>query len=130
MKDERDKTGRFQTGKSGNPRGRPKRSQSVDAAVARALLETVTVNEQGRRRKRPKLEVTAAQIANKGAGGDYRFAKLGLELARKAEERDKVEASHAPAMTESDHEIAARVIARLKLIILAGKGKDEDPKET
>jgi Family of unknown function (DUF5681) len=128
MKDDRDKTGRFQTGTSGNPRGRPKRSQSVDAAVARALLETVTVNEQGRRRKRPKLEVTAAQIANKGASGDYRFAKLGLELARKAEERDQLEASHAPVMTESDHEIAARFIARLTMKILAGKGEDEGTK--
>lgn len=126
MNDERDQAGRFRSGQSGNPRGRPKMRHGVDAAVTRALQEKVTVNEQGLRRRRPKLEVTATQIANKGAGGDLRAAKLAFDWARKAEERAEAEVSRAPAMTQSDHEIAARVIARLKQIIREGEVKDAE----
>lgn len=128
MTDERDQAGRFRSGQSGNPRGRPKTRHGVDAAVTKALQEKVTVTEQGRRRRKPKLDVTATQVVNKGAGGDLRAAKLTFDLARKAEERAEVEASRAPAMTQSDHEIAARVIAQLKQIIR--EGESEDAQET
>jgi hypothetical protein len=124
MNGERDLAGRFRPGQSGNPRGRPKTRHGVDAAVTKALQEKVMVTEQGRRQRKPKLDVTATQIANKGAGGDLKAAKLALDLARKAEERAEVEASRAPAMTQSDHEIAARIIARLTRIIREGEGED------
>ena len=41
--------------------------------------------EQGRRTRKSKLDITAAQLANKGAGGDMRATKLALEQVRKAE---------------------------------------------
>ena len=111
---------------SPNPNGRPKKVRGVDAAVLGALSEKVTVTEQGKRRRKSKLDITAAQIANKGAGGDLRAAKMALDQARKAEERADADAVRAPVMTQSDHEIAARVIARLKQIMLEG-GSHEDP---
>lgn len=124
MNGERDQAGRFRPGQSGNARGRPKLRHGVDAAVTKALQEKVTVNEQGRRKRRAKLDVTAIQIANKGAGGDLKAAKLALDLARKAEERAEAEASRSPVMTRSDHEIAARVIDRLTRIIREEKNDD------
>lgn len=117
----RDNAGRFRIGTvSPNPQGRPKRVTGVDAAVTRALSEKVTVTEQGRRTRRSKLDITATQLANKGAGGDLRAAKLALGEARKAEERGAVQAAREPVLMESDHEIAARVIARLRQIITNG----------
>ena len=117
----RDRAGRFRAGTvSPNPAGRPRRATGVDAAVTRALSEKVTVTEQGRRKRKSKLDVTAAQLANKGAGGELRAVKLALDHARKAEERQAEQATRQPVMTESDQEIAARIIARLKQIITEG----------
>lgn len=122
----RDRAGRFRSGApSPNPKGRPKKSRGVDGAMLGALSEKVTVTEQGKRRRKSKLDITAAQIANKGAGGDLRAAKMAFDQARKAEERAEADAVRAPVMTEADHEIAARVIARLKMFIAEG-GKCDD----
>lgn len=117
----RDSAGRFRPGTtSPNPAGRPRKAAGVDAAITRALSEKVTVVEQGRRTRKSKLDITAAQLANKGAGGDLRATKLALEQVRKAEERAQAQATHEPVMTETDQDIAARVIARLKQIITEG----------
>jgi Family of unknown function (DUF5681) len=117
----RDSAGRFRPGTmSPNPKGRPQRAAGVDAAITRALAEKITVTEQGRRTRKSKLDVTAAQLANKGAGGDMRATKLAFEQVRKAEERAQAQASREPVMTETDQEIAARVIARLRQIITEG----------
>ena len=125
MNDERDSGGRFRSGLSGNLNGRPKKQRGVDAAVTRAVQEPVTINEQGRRRRRSKLEIAATQLANQGASGDQRTIKLTFDLVRKAEERAESDAVRRPVMTQSDHEIVTRVIARLNLILAAGGGHDE-----
>lgn len=122
----RDRGGRFRSGMpSPNPKGRPRKSRGVDGAVMGALSERVTVTEQGKRSRKSKLDITAAQIANKGAGGDLRAAKMAFDQARKAEERAEADAVRAPIMTQSDHEIAARVIARLTMFLAEGGGRDE-----
>jgi hypothetical protein len=125
MSGERDNGGRFRSGLSGNPTGRPKKNRGVDAVLTRAVQEPVTVTEHGRRRRKTKLEIAAAQLANKGASGDQRAIKLTFDLARRAEERAAADIIRLPVMTQSDRAIAERVIARLKLIILAGDGDDQ-----
>ena len=118
-------TGRFRPGQTGNPNGRPRKLNGVDAAVTRALQEKVTVTEQGRRRRKSKLEVTAAQIANKGAGGDLRAAKMALDLAAKAEGNQSAGPVAAP-LTENDRAIVDRFIARLNLTQLSETNNDDD----
>ena len=67
----RDNAGRFRPGApSPNPKGRPRKAKGVDAAMLGALSEKVTVTEQGKRKRKSKLEVTTAQIANQSASGD------------------------------------------------------------
>ena len=90
-----------------------------------ALSEKVTVTEQGKRRRKSKLDITATQIANKGAGGDLRAAKMAFDQARKAEERAEADAVRAPVMTQADHEIAARVIARLTMFRAEGSNRND-----
>ena len=116
-KDGRDAgTGRFRKGASGNPRGRPKKPPTVSAAIMGALSEKVPINENGRRRRVSKLEATAKQVANKGASGDPRASKLVLELAQKVEDRS-ARAATPQDLSAADEEIAARVLARFRLII-------------
>ncbi len=113
----RDNGGRFRPGNTGNPKGRPKARPGVDAAVTKALSEKITVTEQGQRKRRSKLDITAAQVANKGASGDLRAAKMAFDLARKVEERAEAQSSNTPVMSQADREIADRVIARLRQIL-------------
>ena len=125
MNSDRDNGGRFRPGASSpNPKGRPRKARGVDAAMLGALSEKIIVTEQGKRKRKSKLDITAAQIANKGAGGDLRAAKMALDQARKAEERAEAGAINAPIMTQADHEIVARVIARLARIISEGNSHD------
>jgi hypothetical protein len=125
MIEPRDRSGRFRPGHTGNAKGRPRKHHSVDAAVTRALQEKITVTEQGRRRRKSKLEVTAAQIANKGAGGDLRAAKMALDLASKAEGNQQGAPVPLP-LTANDRAIAERFIARLNLTRFAEKTDDPD----
>lgn len=120
MSEVRDTAGRFRAGTTGNPRGRPRKARGVDASIMRAVNEAVMVTEGGRRRRRAKLDIAATQIANKGAAGELPAAKLAFDLVRKAEANAEAEAARAPVMTRNDHEIVARVIERLRLLILEG----------
>ncbi len=122
---DRDRGGRFRSGaRSPNPKGRPRKATGVDGAMMGALSEKVLVNDQGKRRRKSKLAITATQIANKGASGDLRAAKMVLDQARKAEERAENQAARAPVMTESDAVIAARIVAQIAAILREG-GIDE-----
>ena len=125
MSEQTRRPGTFAPGTSGNRNGRPRKSRSVDASLLKALQEPVTVTENGRRKRIAKLDVTTRQLVNKGAAGEFRATKLTLDMAQKAEERAEAIAVTAPVMTQSDHEIAARVIARLRVIIAEG-GNDEN----
>jgi hypothetical protein len=91
----------------------------------------VPISEGGRRRKITKLEAAAKQIANKSASGDPRSAKLGLELAQKAEERQSRSPAGPAKLSESDQQIAERLIARLRHIIMEeNHGLDADTTDT
>lgn len=120
MTEVRDTAGRFRAGTTGNPRGRPRKARGVDASIMKAVNEKVMVTEGGRRTRRAKLDITAAQIANKGAAGDLPAAKMTMDMVRKAEANAEAQAARAPAMTRNDHVIAARVIERLRLLIAEG----------
>ena len=102
--------GRFPKGRSGNTNGRPPKAASVSAAIVSAMNKTITASEHGRKRKIRKLDATATQIANKGAGGDLRAGKLLLDMAAKAE---ALEAATAvpETLTISDQEILDRFLA-------------------
>jgi hypothetical protein len=118
MTDPRDRSsGQFLPGVTGNPKGRPKKTRTVDASVLEALGERVTVTENGRRRRISKLQVSAKSLANKSATGDVIATRLALDLAQKAETRLGEATTRTPVMTASDHEIAERVVARLRLLI-------------
>ena len=125
MDSERDNAGRFRRGcPSPNPNGRPRKEHGVDAALNEATKAKVTVTEDGKRKRKSKLDVTATQLVNKGAGGDLRAAKLVLDQARMAEQNEEAARARAPVMTQSDHDVSARAIARLAQFIMKEMGDD------
>jgi len=109
--DERAEQGRFPKGRSGNPKGRPRKARTVHAAILDAANATVTATENGKRRKIRKVDATAAQLANKGASGDLRAVKVLLEMAARAEAENSAMAKVEEPLTPSDQEIVERFLA-------------------
>jgi hypothetical protein len=118
-------TGRFLPTKSGNYRGRPRKPRTADEAILGAVRQPITVTENGRRRRRSKLEVAAAQIVNQGAAGNLSAGKATLDLVRRAEERQLQGSGTGGELSLSDSEIAEGFVARLRRMI--EEERDHDP---
>ena len=110
--------GQFKKGVSPNPKGRPKSVRNVDSEITNALNEKVTVTEGGKRRKVTKMQAATIQLANKSASGDPRSTKMAFEMAQKAEQRQSREPDQPKELSEPDQQIANRLFARWRKIIL------------
>ncbi len=80
---------RFKKGRSGNPRGRPKRSESFARLAQRTLNERIAIKENGERRVISKLEAVLKQLINKAATGDARAIREIIKLQPLIELEDK-----------------------------------------
>lgn len=109
---------RFRKGQSGNPKGRPRGKLNLETVVKRALSAKVVVNENGRRQKKSKLEVSITQMANQAAAGDLKATRMmiGLLPARISETTGE---TLTPDLI-ADRAHATRIAARL-----AGPGPGE-----
>jgi Family of unknown function (DUF5681) len=79
---------RFQPGRSGNPRGRPKGARNLASVVAATLGERIVVTENDRRKRITKLEAAVKQLVNRAAAGDARSPNLSRTDGRLAKGRD------------------------------------------
>ena len=113
MSAERQANGQFGLGNRANPNGRPRKNRSFGEEIRRELAAKVTITENGKRKRVSKISANAKQIANQGASGDLRAAKIALDLAHKTD-TEREGATSALGLTESDKEIVARFIERLK----------------
>lgn len=94
---------RFPKGRSGNPKGRPRRRAAEGAdfftLLRSALNEGVPVKENDEHKTITKAEAIAKQIVNKGASGDARAIQVLFALLRSIETRfDSAEAERAEAV--------------------------------
>ena len=74
---------RFQSGQSGNPRGRPKGVKSLPDIVRKIVGQKVTVTENGRTRRIPRLEAILLRAAGEASRGDPRALRLLLQLTER-----------------------------------------------
>src|SRR5258707_11125907 len=71
---------RFKKGQSGNPKGRPKASESFARLARRTLNERIVIKENGERRTITKLQAALKQLINKAASGDARAIREVFKL--------------------------------------------------
>src|SRR5437899_7315149 len=71
---------RFRKGESGNPRGRPKGSESFVRLAQRTFNQRIAITENGARRTITKLEAALKQLINKAITGDARAIRDVLKL--------------------------------------------------
>ena len=105
---------RFKKGASGNASGRPKGSRNVSTVIAEALAQTVTVIENGKRRKITKLQAAFTQQANKAAAGDRHSAKLMISLLHSSQAHDDARAAGAPMSADQRGAHDASILAAIK----------------
>jgi len=74
---------RFQKGKSGNPRGRP-RNRQPRVPYDHILGQMVTIREDGRERRITAAEAFILQLTKKGLEGDSSAARASLEVIEAA----------------------------------------------
>ena len=104
---------RFQKGKSGNPKGRPRGKKNMSTLLSTALNASIVVVANGRRKKITKREAIVTQLVNKSAAADLKATQIVLAMLRELESEDSGSADHA-VFTEADHEIIRRIQARLR----------------
>lgn len=116
---------RFQSGQSGNPKGRPKGRLNLATLLERELCERVIINENGRRKSITKMEAAIKQMVNKAASGDLVALKLLSTLAIAAEEQVmNASGRQVRGMSEYDQKVLQGILKRL------GRGSMEASDET
>ncbi|MGB9646769.1 MAG: DUF5681 domain-containing protein [Stellaceae bacterium] len=111
---------RFKTGRSGNPRGRRPGSRNLSTLLGEALNEPVIVAENGGRRKISKREAIIKQLVNQSAQGDWRAAKLLLDILQDIERRTEPQTPES-SFGSADEKVIEQLKARLR-----GKKREPD----
>jgi len=105
---------RFQPGRSGNPKGRPKGSKNFRTALADELSSTVPVTEQGKRRKLTKRSVIAKQMVNAALAGELKILPMILNADRADEQKQAIAAAAEEfPITPEDEAVMKDIVARI-----------------
>ena len=103
---------RFGKGHSGNPRGRPPGAKNLKVLLSEALDQSVTVTENGRRRKVTKREAIITQLVNRSATADLRALKILFDMMRDLEAQTEPAPGETPAFSEADEKVLEQLRAR------------------
>ena len=104
---------RFQKGRSGNPKGRPRGKKNMSTLLSAALDAAIIVVENGQRKKITKREAIITQLVNKSASADLKATQIVLAMLQDVEARAD-DSSDSAAFTEADQEIIQRIQARMR----------------
>jgi hypothetical protein len=109
------KSGQFEKGKSGNPKGRPKGSKNLATVVLRESRQLVRVNGPRGSRSVTKLEAAVMQLGNKAAQGDLRSQRELFSLVRISEEATNSGVSPLTSH-EMDQQVMQNILRRMERI--------------
>ena len=106
---------RFAKGQSGNPRGRPCGAKNFNMLLEEALDETVTVTENGGRRKVSKLQAIVTQLVNRSATADFRAIKILLDIVRDIERQTELTTPEISDFSEADEKVLEQIKVRFSI---------------
>jgi hypothetical protein len=75
--------GRFKTGTSGNPKGRPKGSRNFVTLLEQELAQKIVVSENGRRKTVTRLQAAVKRIVAGAMQGDQKQLLALVEILRR-----------------------------------------------
>lgn len=76
----------FKPGQSGNAKGRPKGSKSIQVLIRDVLNEKIPVKTPRGPKSMTRLQAGLTQLANKAASGDFRAIKEAIRLSREIQD--------------------------------------------
>lgn len=101
---------RFKKGQSGNPRGRPKGTQSLGSFLNEALSRRVTVTENGKPRRMRVQDIIIQGIINDAARRDPRAVRLLFALMDRYQDSTEAQVEAADLSAE-DQAIIQRYVS-------------------
>jgi hypothetical protein len=106
---------RFQPGRSGNPRGRPKKPKSIQERFERELARKVAVREDGRVRKIPKIDLWVRRVIADAIKGSHQASRILIEMRSASDEEiaKGVAEQTLEELTAEDRAILDRHLAQL-----------------
>jgi hypothetical protein len=104
---------RFQHGRSGNPKGRPKGHQNAKTLFKQTLNEKVIIREGERTRRISKLEAFLRRTVNEALQGDAKKASTLISLSREMGVFSEGEEATAFRLTSEDDAIIAAFVESL-----------------
>jgi hypothetical protein len=117
----------FKKGSSGNPKGRPRKILDFHLELLREFGSSITINENGRRRRISKYEAVIKQLAIKAMSGNLSAIRILLGLCQVASEKDALlEAAQAH---EAERRKDIRRLTDEELMQLILKEEEEEQKK-
>jgi hypothetical protein len=120
--------GRFQKGRSGNPKGRPKGSKNLATIVLKESWQKVRINSSRGTRTVTKAEATVIQVANKSIQGDLRAARDFIDLIGRSEE-SAISSTGSLQICELDRQVMENLRRRMTGLQSASMKPNEEVSE-
>jgi len=120
--------GRFQKGRSGNPKGRPKGSKNLAMIVLKESRQKVRINSSRGTRTVTKAEATVMQVANKSIQGDLRAARDFIDLIGRSEE-SAISGPGSLQISELDRQVMENLRRRMTGLQSASMKPNEEVSE-
>ena len=94
-------SGRFKPGTSGNPNGRPKGTRNFVTLLQQELQQTITVNENGKKKKVTRQQAMVKRVVTNALNGDARAILLLIDILKRTGQFD---AQSAEDLLPDDYE--------------------------
>jgi|ERR1700674_910491 len=107
------KGSRFQPGRSGNPKGRPKGIRNFSTDLFAELRELISIRENGRERKLTKQQAVVRALVAAAISGNVRATSTLFSLCSQSSDRQAGGETTAPSAAE-DADIIEAFVERVR----------------